>query len=237
MKRHPLGSPGLEVPELGFGASPLGAVYGAFAEPDGIHAVHTAPDLGVAQLRPGDKALVVGGVPIGVPIAVVVRRAGADLVLAEPDPYRRSVAERLGDGDPRSHRRRRRGDGHRLDRRGRRGRGLRRFRRGRRRGHGDRCAGHPRTAGAGRHHPTPREVNLHRVFWREPTLLGARLYERQDFGTAVALLADGHVPVQSLISRIEPLERGTHAFETLESGGGVMKVLIDCRPQTGADRR
>ncbi|WP_234544575.1 aldo/keto reductase [Streptomyces shenzhenensis] len=47
MKRHPLGSTGLEVSELGFGASPLGAVYGAFAEPDGIHAVRTALDLGV----------------------------------------------------------------------------------------------------------------------------------------------------------------------------------------------
>jgi L-galactose dehydrogenase len=33
--------------EICFGASPLGAVYGAFAERDGIAAVHTALDLGV----------------------------------------------------------------------------------------------------------------------------------------------------------------------------------------------
>ncbi|SEO76764.1 aldo/keto reductase [Actinacidiphila rubida] len=47
MKRNMLGSTGLEVSEVGFGASPLGAVYGAFAEPDGIDAVHAALDLGV----------------------------------------------------------------------------------------------------------------------------------------------------------------------------------------------
>lgn len=47
MKRRTLGPTGLEVSELGFGASPLGAVYGAFAESDGIDAVHTALDLGI----------------------------------------------------------------------------------------------------------------------------------------------------------------------------------------------
>jgi L-galactose dehydrogenase len=47
MKRRALGATGLEVSELGFGASPLGSVYGAFAEPDGIDAVRTALDLGV----------------------------------------------------------------------------------------------------------------------------------------------------------------------------------------------
>lgn len=47
MKRRTLGATGLEVSELGFGASPLGAVYGAFAESDGIEAVHAALDLGV----------------------------------------------------------------------------------------------------------------------------------------------------------------------------------------------
>jgi L-galactose dehydrogenase len=47
VKRHPLAGTGLEVSELGFGASPLGALYGAFAEPDGIDAVRTALDLGV----------------------------------------------------------------------------------------------------------------------------------------------------------------------------------------------
>jgi L-galactose dehydrogenase len=47
MRLRPLGRTGLEVSELGFGASPLGAVFGAFAEQDGINAVHAALDLGI----------------------------------------------------------------------------------------------------------------------------------------------------------------------------------------------
>ncbi|MFI6360913.1 aldo/keto reductase [Streptomyces sp. NPDC050743] len=47
MRRNMLGRTGIEVSELGFGASPLGGVYGTFAEQHGIDAVHTALDLGV----------------------------------------------------------------------------------------------------------------------------------------------------------------------------------------------
>jgi L-galactose dehydrogenase len=41
---------GPEVSELGFGASPLGGVYGTFAERDGIAAVHAALDAGINVL-------------------------------------------------------------------------------------------------------------------------------------------------------------------------------------------
>jgi (R,R)-butanediol dehydrogenase / meso-butanediol dehydrogenase / diacetyl reductase len=77
-------------------------------------------------------------------------------------------------------------------------------------------------------HPKPREVNLHRFFWRELTLVGARLYERSDFVAAARLLADGDIPAAALISRTEPLERAAEAFSALESGAGVMKVLVEC---------
>jgi L-galactose dehydrogenase len=42
-----LGNTGLEVSVLGFGASPLGGVFGAIDEKQGVRAVHTAVDLGV----------------------------------------------------------------------------------------------------------------------------------------------------------------------------------------------
>jgi aryl-alcohol dehydrogenase-like predicted oxidoreductase len=35
------------VSELGFGASPLGGIYGTFGEQDGIAAVHAAFDAGI----------------------------------------------------------------------------------------------------------------------------------------------------------------------------------------------
>ncbi|WP_432093423.1 aldo/keto reductase [Streptomyces sp. bgisy100] len=47
MRYNRLGRTALTVSELSFGAAPLGSVYGAFAEQDGIDAVHTALDLGI----------------------------------------------------------------------------------------------------------------------------------------------------------------------------------------------
>ena len=45
---------------------------------------------------------------------------------------------------------------------------------------------------------------------------------------AVELIAGGGIPAAPLISRIDPLERVSEAFAALESGAGVMKVLLDC---------
>nr|WP_245791706.1 alcohol dehydrogenase catalytic domain-containing protein [Actinacidiphila rubida] len=207
--------------------------HAALTEPTAV-AVH---DVRRAELRGDEKALVVGGGPIGLLIALVARRTGADLLVAEPDPYRRGIADSLGLAtlDPTA-----------VD--------------------AVQAVG-DWTAGAGADvafevsgaeagvntavdalatrgrlvqvaiHPVPRPVSLHRFFWRELTLVGARLYERRDFETAVDLIADGHVPAKTLISRIDPLDRAAEAFALLESGGGVMKVLIDCQSDTGAHAR
>jgi threonine dehydrogenase-like Zn-dependent dehydrogenase len=78
-------------------------------------------------------------------------------------------------------------------------------------------------------HSQPVPVDLFRVFWRELELIGARVYERRDFERAVEMLAAGAIPARKLISLIEPLERAAEAFSALESGGGAVKVLIDCR--------
>jgi L-galactose dehydrogenase len=47
MRYRTLGSSGPMISELGFGASPLGGIYGTFAEPDGVAAVHAALDAGI----------------------------------------------------------------------------------------------------------------------------------------------------------------------------------------------
>ena len=70
--------------------------HAALVEPTAV-AVH---DVRRAGLRDGETALVVGGGPIGVLIALVARRTGADVLLVEPDAYRRGVAERLGTTAP-----------------------------------------------------------------------------------------------------------------------------------------
>ena len=78
-------------------------------------------------------------------------------------------------------------------------------------------------------HSEPREVDLHRFFWRELTMVGARLYQRADFDRAVELVADGVVPVSALITRTVRLDAVAEAFGALSAGGGVMKILVDCQ--------
>lgn len=112
MKRRTLGATGLEVSELGFGASPLGAVYGAFAEPDGIDAVRAALDLGICffDVSPYYGATlaetVLGKALRGVErsdyvLATKVGRYGDDEFDFSADRVKRSVHEslkRLGTG-------------------------------------------------------------------------------------------------------------------------------------------
>ena len=58
------------------------------------------------------------------------------------------------------------------------------------------------------------------------------MYDRSDFEKAVALVADGTVPAARLITKIVPMTEAPAAFEALESGGDVMKILVDCTDET-----
>lgn len=198
--------------------------HAALVEPTAV-AVH---DVGRAQVRAGEKAVVVGGGPVGILIALVARAAGAEVRVVELSSHRRRLAEKLGltTWDPAAD------DLPELVRQW----------------TGDAGADVAfEVSGAqggvdtavdvlgvrGRLclvaiHPRPREVNLHRFFWRELTLVGARLYDRTDFERAVTLVADGTVPAEQLISKVVPMAQAPDAFEALEGGGDVMKILVDC---------
>ncbi|MFF8018690.1 alcohol dehydrogenase catalytic domain-containing protein [Streptomyces sp. NPDC007929] len=200
----------------------------ALVEPTAV-AVH---DVGRAGVRPGERVVVVGGGPVGVLIALVARAAGADVRVVEPGEHRRRVAQDLGltawdpagvdvptavgewTGDA-----------------------------------GADVAFEVSGAAAGvttavevlgvrgrlclvAIHPRPREIDLHRFFWRELTLVGARLYTRDDFERAVGLVADGTLPCERLISKVVPLTEAAAAFTALEGGGDVMKILLDCTAVT-----
>ncbi|MFI5872445.1 zinc-binding dehydrogenase [Streptomyces sp. NPDC051445] len=207
--------------------------HAALVEPTAV-AVH---DVGRAQVRAGEKAVVVGGGPVGILIALVARAAGAEVRVVELSSHRRRLAEKLGltTWDPAAD------DLPELVRQW----------------TGDAGADVAfEVSGAqggvdtavdvlgvrGRLclvaiHPRPREVNLHRFFWRELTLVGARLYDRTDFERAVTLVADGTVPAEQLISKVVPMAQAPDAFEALEGGGDVMKILVDCTDDSqGADQ-
>ncbi|MER6352783.1 alcohol dehydrogenase catalytic domain-containing protein [Streptomyces sp. NPDC001634] len=196
----------------------------ALVEPTAV-AVH---DVGRAQVAEGEKVVVVGGGPVGILIALVARAAGAEVRVVELSAHRRLLAEEVGltawnpaDDDVPELVRQWTGDA------------------------GADVAFEVSGAAAGVDtavdvlgvrgrlclvaiHPRPREVNLHRFFWRELTLVGARLYDRSDFERAVALVADGTIPAERLISKVVPLTQAPAAFEALEGGGDVMKILVDC---------
>ena len=77
--------------------------------------------------------------------------------------------------------------------------------------------------------PEPQAVRLFDVFWKELHLVGARVYEPQDYERAIELLAAGSLPLERLISAVEPLERLPSVFERLDGDSGTMKILVDCR--------
>lgn len=71
-------------------------------------------------------------------------------------------------------------------------------------------------------------VDLHRFFWRELRLCGARVYEREDFEMAIRLAVNGQLQLGRLITHTFPLEELEYGFKQMEAGGNAMKVLLNC---------
>jgi (R,R)-butanediol dehydrogenase/meso-butanediol dehydrogenase/diacetyl reductase len=201
--------------------------HGALVEPVAV-SVH---DVRRSGLVAGEKTVVIGGGPIGVLIATTAREFGGDVVVIELDSTRRQAVADLGFPvlDPTT-----------VDQ-------------------VEWVTDWTDGAGAdvifevsgaasavlgatalakvrGRLvvvaiHPQPRLIDLQRLFWRELTIIGTRVYQRADFEKAVQLLDAGVIPADLLITRIEPISATADAFAALDSGQA-MKILIDC--QAGA---
>ena len=74
----------------------------------------------------------------------------------------------------------------------------------------------------------PPKVDLFRFFWRELKLLGARVYEPEDFEQAIRLAASGTLPLERLVTATLPLEDLEAGLRQMERGGEVMKILVQC---------
>ncbi|WP_371029182.1 zinc-binding dehydrogenase [Pseudoclavibacter sp. JSM 162008] len=200
----------------------LSLEHAALVEPLAV-ACH---DVSRSRLTEGETAVIIGGGPIGQLIALVAAATGATVYVIEPNPERRALAERLGARtiDPTT------SDAVAII---------------------EEATG---SAGAdvvfevagvavtaltavdyakvrGRVvlvaiHPNPVPINLHRVFWRELELIGARVYVRADFERAIELLASGAVPADELITSVVGLSETQAAFDQL-SGAAAMKILVN----------
>jgi (R,R)-butanediol dehydrogenase/meso-butanediol dehydrogenase/diacetyl reductase len=186
-------------------------------------------DVRRGQVQPGEEVVIIGGGPIGMLIALVARHAGAQVLISEINPFRVHLALELGLAaiNPQE-----------MDLV---------------------AAVEERTGGAGADvvfevsgsatgaatmtqlvrtrgrivvvaiFAEAPKVDLHRFFWRELQLKGARVYEPEDFDQAIALAAAGALPLGRLISDRRPLSDLQTVFEQIESSTELMKVLIDTR--------
>jgi 2-desacetyl-2-hydroxyethyl bacteriochlorophyllide A dehydrogenase len=74
----------------------------------------------------------------------------------------------------------------------------------------------------------PVPVNLHKFFWRELQLFGARLYEAEDFDAALEVAASGNMPLEKIITGVYDLDDIEQAFASNTGSATALKTLIKC---------
>ena len=198
---------------------------GALAEPLAV-ACH---DVKMGEVKPGELAVVIGGGPIGMFVALVARHAGARVVITEISPFRIAFARSLGfeafspkEVDlPAWVREQSGGSGADIvfEVSGSKAAAL---------GMTDLLAIRGRILLVAIY-PQPVELNLFHFFWKELRLIGARVYEPDDYEKAIQLMASGELPLAKMITEVQPLEKLSEAFQRLETNPEAMKVLIDCQ--------
>ncbi|MFD2570453.1 zinc-binding dehydrogenase [Spirosoma soli] len=202
----------------------LSLKLGALIEPLAV-ACH---DVRLGELQAGENAVVIGGGPIGMLIALVAKHKGAHVLISEPNPARLELAQAMGltTVNPKdtdlvaevewftneamadvvfevS--------------------GV--------------AAGVQAMTNVARArgrivmvaiHADPKPVDLFRFFWRELRLIGARVYEPEDFEQAIQLAASGELPLDNLITQVSPLTDAKRVFETIDANPAGMKYMLQC---------
>ena len=205
----------------------LSMKHAALIEPVAV-ACH---DVRLSGLRKGEFAVVIGGGPIGILVAMVARNAGAEVMVSEVNSSRLAIAGTLGfrtinpvEEDIVERTNAETGN----------------------RGadvvfevSGTQSGVDAMTAVASTRarivmvaiHATRPSVDLFQFFWRELKLCGARVYEPEDYEQAIDIVAGGGVNADAIITDVHPLAAIQSAFESLDSNPTAMKSLI----RIGAD--
>ena len=198
---------------------------GALIEPLSV-ACH---DIRRSRIQAGEKAVVLGGGPIGQLVAAVTKSVGAEVLVSEPNDSRRKFAqEKLGvktvnplEEDLNAFVEEWTGT----------------------KGadvvfevSGVKPAIDSMTRIAGRRgrivmvaiHSQAPEIDLFQFFWKELELLGARVYEAEDFDWAIDLIASGKIDVKPFISSVHDLKDIGKAFVGMDRNLIGMKALVYC---------
>ena len=186
-------------------------------------------DVRLSGLQEGESAVVLGGGPIGMLVAMVAKEHGGKVIISEPNPVRVSLAQSMGfqvvnpvqedlQEIVKAQTENRMADVV------------------------FEVAGVQPTldimteiAGLrGRIvmvaiHGQPKPVNLFKFFWKELKLIGARVYEKEDYEEAIQLISAYQLPFEQLITAVEPLSSIQSVFEKIDQNPDGMKVLMDCQ--------
>jgi 2-desacetyl-2-hydroxyethyl bacteriochlorophyllide A dehydrogenase len=184
-------------------------------------------DVRLGEVQAGEKIVVIGGGPIGMLNALVAQHLGAEVLISEVNPFRVNLARELGLGavNPTE-----------VD--------LPAYVNEWTGGAGADAVFEVSGSQAGASVMTELvrtrgrivivaifafkpEVDLKGILWREMQMVGVRVYEPQDFEQAIQLVADEVLPLDALITARYPLSGLQTAFEQIESGAEVMKILIN----------
>jgi 2-desacetyl-2-hydroxyethyl bacteriochlorophyllide A dehydrogenase len=179
-------------------------------------------------LQAGEFAVVIGGGPIGILIALVAQARGARVLQAEVNPFRLQLARDLGietvnplEVDlPALVNQHTAGAGADVV-----------FEVSGSQAGSEMMTKLPRTRGrivVVAIYAEPVKIDLFRFFWRELKLSGARVYEGEDFDFAIQLAASGKLPLDRLVTDVLPLSRLEEAMHRMERGGDCMKILVSC---------
>jgi len=77
-------------------------------------------------------------------------------------------------------------------------------------------------------HGQKKEVDLFKFFWKELKLIGARVYEKEDYEKSIDLITKNELPFEAMITDVQPLTAVQKVFEDIDNNPDGMKVLMDC---------
>jgi len=202
----------------------LSLEHGALIEPAAV-ACH---DVRMGEVVAGETCVVIGGGPIGLLIALVAKEKGARVIMSEVNQTRLDLAESLGLEvvNPMNtdvpEKVAQLTDGKMAD-----------------------CVFEVSGSAPGVEvmtelpnvrgrivmvaiHPQPKPVNLFKFFWSEIRMIGARLYQEEDFDEAIALADCGKLHLDKLITQVNPIDDVQKTFEMIDANPDGIKYLIQC---------
>jgi 2-desacetyl-2-hydroxyethyl bacteriochlorophyllide A dehydrogenase len=183
-------------------------------------------DVRLSGLTAGENVVVIGGGPIGVLVAMVARDAGGNVLISEVNPNRLEIAQKLGFDTVNPAK---------AD--------LVAEVNARTEGKGadvvfevsgtqpgvdamtSVAATRARIVMVAIHAKKP-AIDLFQFFWRELQLIGARVYEPEDYEKAISIIGSGGIDAETVITDVAPLSEIQAAFEALDSSPTAMKSLI-----------